>query len=173
MHLPHVFLANRSSSYTSSLASWRLWLPHSTYQTYHLVFTIGLACSLCGCSPRDSLNRKAISGSITVDGKPVPNGSIGFEPLVSGGVGSGAVITDGKYSIAKQDGLPPGKYRVRITGDDGQNFGVSEGKMPGDEIMPPRKSLVPESWNAKSKHEIDVTDTGPFVFDFQIDSKKK
>ncbi|MGN6136482.1 MAG: carboxypeptidase-like regulatory domain-containing protein [Aureliella sp.] len=130
-----------------------------------------LACP--GCGSGDGLNRKAISGIVTVDGRPVPNGSVGFEPLVSGGVGSGAVITDGKYAIGKDDGLPPGKYRVRITGDEGENFGVSEGKMPGDEIMPPRKSLVPASWNSGSKQEIEVKDDGPFEFDFAIDTKKK
>ena len=133
------------------------------------LFSIGLV----GCGSSDGLNRKALSGTVTVDGAPVPNGSVSFEPLVAGGVGSGAVISAGKYSIAQKDGLPPGKYLVRITGDDGENFGVSQGKMPGDEIMPPKKSLVPDSWNAKSKEEIEVKDSGPFVFDFPIDTKKK
>lgn len=135
---------------------------------------IGLLCMslFLGCGSDDGLNRKAIKGSITVDGTPIPNGSINFEPLFKGGVGSGAVISKGAYSIEQKDGLPPGKYRVQITGDDGENFGVSEGKMPGDEIMPAKKQLVPTSWNAKSKHEIEVLDKGPFVFDFPIDSKK-
>ncbi len=126
-----------------------------------------------GCGSDDGLNRKPIKGVITVDGKSVPNGSINFEPLYQGGVGSGAVITNGAYAIAQKDGLPPGKYRVQITGDDGVNFGVSEGKMPGDEIMPPKKQLVPASWNSKSKHEIEVPDKGPTVFDFTINSKEK
>ena len=82
------------------------------------------------------------------------------------------MITKGQYSIVQTDGLPPGKYRVRITGDDGQNFGVTAGKMPGDEIMPAKKQLVPESWNSKSKQEIEVKNEGPFVFDFPITSKK-
>lgn len=126
-----------------------------------------------GCGDNDGLNRKALSGTVTVDGKAVPNGSVSFEPLISGGVGSGAVISDGKYSIVKKDGLPPGKYRVRITGDDGANFTVAEGKMPGDEIMPPKAKLVPDSWNANSKHEIEVKDEGPFVFDFPIEKGQK
>jgi len=76
-------------------------------------------------------NRKAISGKVTVDGVAVPNGSVSFEPLSTSGVGSGAVITDGKYFISKADELPAGKYLARITGDDGKSFGVSAGKMPG------------------------------------------
>lgn len=125
-----------------------------------------------GCGGGDGLNRKPISGKVTVDGVAVPNGSVSFEPLFQGGVGSGAVITKGAYAIEQKDGLPPGKYRVQITGDDGTNFGVSPGKMPGDEEMPPRKQLVPASWNTNSKEEIEVKDDGPFVFDFPIVTKK-
>lgn len=136
-----------------------------------ILFLFCLVCSGCGSS--DGLNRKAVSGKVTVDGVAVPNGSVSFEPLSKGGVGSGAVITKGKYSISKSDGLPPGKYRVQITGDDGTNFGVSAGKMPGDEEMPSRKQLVPASWNSSSKQEIEVKAEGPFVFDFPIDTKKK
>ena len=62
---------------------------------------------------------------------------------------------------------------MQITGDDGANFGVSPGKMPGDEIMPAKKQLVPDSWNSKSKQEIEVKTEGPFEFDFLIDTKKK
>ena len=133
---------------------------------------LSLAVLGLGCSESDGLNRKAIQGKVTVDGRPVPNGSVSFEPLFSGGVGSGAVVSQGAYSIAQEQGLPPGKYRVRITGDDGANFGVSPGKMPGDEIMTEKKQLVPDGWNSKSKQEIEVKDEGPFVFDFAIDTKK-
>ena len=141
-------------------------------QAGKVLFFVSLT-SLLGCGGGDGLNRKAISGKVTVDGAAVPNGSVNFEPLYQGGVGSGAVITKGAYKIEQKDGLPPGKYRVQITGDDGTNFGVSPGKMPGDEDMPPIKQLVPASWNSGSKHEIEVKAEGPFEFDFAIDSKAK
>ncbi|MCA9132707.1 MAG: carboxypeptidase regulatory-like domain-containing protein [Planctomycetales bacterium] len=131
--------------------------------------TVALAALfLTGCGSDDGMNRKAISGKITVDGKPIPNGSINFEPLFQGGLGSGAVISDGTYSIAKKDGLPPGKYRVKATGDDGENFAVSEGMMPGDEIMPPKKQLVPPKWS----EEIEIKEEGPFEFDFDITPRR-
>lgn len=130
------------------------------------------ACA-SGCGSGDGLNRQPISGAVTVDDAPVPNGSVTFEPLFTGGIGGGAVISNGKYSISRADGLPPGKYRISVTGDDGQNFTVSEGKMPGDEIMPAKKQLVPPSWNSKSKHEVEVKDSGSNTFDFKIGSKDK
>ncbi len=121
-----------------------------------------------GCGGGDGLNRKPVKGKVTVNGAVIPNGSVTFEPLFSGGVGSGAVISQGTYSIAQKDGLPPGKYRVQITGDDGENFTVSEGMMPGDEVMPPKKQLVPPGW----KQDIEVADAGPQDFDFDIKRKK-
>ncbi len=126
-------------------------------------WTLGLA----GCGSGDGLNRKALSGKVTSDGRPIPNGSISFEPLQAGGISSGGTITSGAYKVEQKDGLPPGKYRVTMTGDDGSNFAVSAGKMPGDEIMPARKSFVPEGWS----QEIEVKDSSN-TFDFQVSMKK-
>lgn len=155
-------------------------VTQSSVVPFRRLWTVGcsgfllLLCLDClGCGSSDPLNRKAVLGKVTVDGVAVPNGSISFEPLSAGGVGSGAVISTGKYSISKADGLPSGKYLVRITGDDGANFAVSPGKMPGDEIMPPKKELVPASWNSNSKEEIEVKQDGPTTFDFAIDTKKR
>ncbi len=78
------------------------------------------------------------------------------------------MISDGKFTISQSDGLPPGKYLVTAMGDDGQNFGVSEGKMPGDEIMPAKKQLIPGNW----KEEVEVKD-GSNVFDFVVSSSTK
>ena len=131
-----------------------------------------MATLLCvGCGSDDGMNRKAISGKVTVDGKAIPNGAVSFEPLQKGGIGSGAVITAGAYTIAAKDGLPPGKYRVRINGTEGPGFKMSPGKMPGDEEMPPTKELVPAKWNSDSKEDIEVKDAGPNQFDFTITTK--
>lgn len=120
-----------------------------------------------GCGGGDGLNRKALSGKATSDGSPIPNGSISFEPLQAGGISTGGNITNGQFTIEQKDGLPPGKYRVTMTGDDGSNFGVSAGKMPGDDIMPARKSFVPEGWS----QEVEVKDSGN-AFEFEVTMKK-
>src|SRR5215203_2181908 len=39
-----------------------------------------LAASLGGCGQGDGLDRKEVSGTVTFDGKPLPNGSIQFLP---------------------------------------------------------------------------------------------
>ena len=147
-------------------------LSTDSWSLIPIAFTLSLLAFLAGCGKDDGMNRKAISGIVTVDGAPLPNGSIEFQPLFQGGLGSGAVISAGAFSIAQKDGLPPGKYRVSMIGDDGTNFGVSKGKMPGDEIMPPRKQLIPANWNANGKEDIEVKDEGISEFNFTIKSKK-
>jgi hypothetical protein len=151
----------RGARGVKSLVHWNAW-----------VLAAILAPLWVGCGSDDGLNRKAISGKVTVNGVPVPNGSVGFEPLAPGGVNSGAIITDGVYSVAAKDGLPPGKYRVTITGNEGNQFQSSPGKMPGDEDMPATKQLVPPNWNADGKHDIEIKDQGPFEFNFEISTKK-
>jgi hypothetical protein len=136
-----------------------------------LVAGLAVVAAAVGCSGSDGLNRKAITGKVTVDGAPIPNGAIGFEPIGGSGIGSGAPIVKGEYRIETKDGLPPGKYRVTLQGDDGTKFGVSEGKMPGDEEMPAIKQLVPPDWNKGGEHNIEVKDSGPYEFNFDVKSK--
>jgi hypothetical protein len=135
--------------------------------------SLGLALMLVcvGCGGGDGLNRQAVTGKVAVDGKPIPNGSIGFEPLSPGGIGSGAIITNGTYSISQAEGLPPGKYRVTISGNEGNQFQSSAGTMPGDEDMPMTKDLVPPGWNKDGAHDVEVKDSGSNEFNFEIKSK--
>jgi hypothetical protein len=68
------------------------------------------ACALVsGCG--DS-NTGTVSGTVTVDGQPLVEGSISFFPAdpTSGGT-AGGPIRDGKYSVA----VPVGKMKVSIS----------------------------------------------------------
>src|SRR5438270_13864003 len=82
----------------------------------------------CGDNP---LGRKAISGRVTVGGKPLESGSIEFTPLAAGGLPSGGLIEHGRYAIARENGLPVGKYRVAIV-DNPPAPPLPPGHMPGD-----------------------------------------
>jgi hypothetical protein len=124
-----------------------------------------------GCGADNPLGRKAISGNVTLDGAPIANGSVNFQPMQSGGVSSGAVITAGKYSIVAEQGLPTGKYRVVINATDAAAGQLPAGAMPGDDV-PEAKELVPPEWNEKSEHMIDVTDKSAQEFNFDISTKK-
>ena len=73
-----------------------------------------------------------ISGTVTLDGAPVPHGNVSFQPLQPGGVGSGAAITDGAFSISEEQGLPVGKYQVMVYASDPSVADLPPGGLPGD-----------------------------------------
>lgn len=80
-----------------------------------------VAISLAEYLARNPLGRQAISGKVTFDGKPLERGMIEFWPegATEGRVTSGTVIADGAYQIETLQGLPPGKYRVRVFSPEG------------------------------------------------------
>ncbi len=139
---------------------------------YRLVF---LGFALCwigltwGCGGGDPLGRQAVSGIVTLDGSPLQEGSIRFEPTGESTTSSGAVIEQGKYSITKNKGLPPGKYRVVINAVKPEMGGAQPAdEMPGDGEAVLPEELIPSEWNAKSQHFIEVVDSGTADFTHDI-----
>jgi hypothetical protein len=125
------------------------------------------------CGSGDPLGRHAISGTVNVDGAPVKDGNISFQPVAGAATSSGAPIADGKFDIERAKGLPPGKYRVSINAPKPNTGGkVDPNAMPGDPVAPPEE-LIPPEWNMKSQETIEVKPEGPFEFKFDISTKKK
>jgi hypothetical protein len=132
-----------------------------------------LAALAPGCGPGTPLGRQSVSGTVTLDGKPLPAGSIMFEPQGSQGALGGAAVTDGKFTIATQGGLPPGTYIVRISAAAPKGKAAADGPPgPGGGMRgPDPPELIPAEWNAKSQHTITVAEKGDNTFDFPIKSK--
>jgi hypothetical protein len=125
----------------------------------------------CGCS-NDPLGRQAVSGAVKVDGAPLPKGNIAFQPTDGQATAGGAAVSDGKYSVPRDGGLVPGKYRVVINAPMPGAAGKSDVEvLPGDPPPPP-KELIPREWNVNSTQTIEVKKEGPFVFDFDVKTKK-
>jgi hypothetical protein len=121
---------------------------------------------LAGCS-EDLGNRQPIEGQVTLGGQPLDGGAIEFTPLedTQEQTRSGAPITAGKYSIPRENGLLPGKYRVRITaGTEAEP--LPAGELPGP-TGPGGKERVPPEFNIKSEIEANVT-TGTNMFNYDI-----
>ncbi len=122
-----------------------------------------------GCGEDNPLGRKAVSGMVTLDGKPLSSGSIQFAPLDKGPVLGGCNIKEGSYTIAAEKGLPPGKYLVRISAPDMSFFET----VPAEErrhSKPP--NLAPPEYGSESKITITVTGEGPNEFNFDMKSAK-
>src|SRR4051812_41319698 len=96
--------------------------------------------SLSGCGSKNSDYQ--LSGKVTFQGKPVPAGSIRFEPdAAAGNSGSGAHadVKAGEYKTRPEQGLRGGAYKITISGTDGVAF-----EMDGGVMNPQGKPLFPD-----------------------------
>jgi hypothetical protein len=124
-----------------------------------------------GCGPAS--DRLPVSGTVTLDGAPLAEGSIRFDS--SGGqkvIASGSLIKDGAYYVSQEKGLPPGKYRVQITSPDENAPPVmmpATASGPGFAVPPDR---IPPEYNVKSNVVVEVTADGDNEFEFAVPGKK-
>jgi hypothetical protein len=124
-----------------------------------------LACS--GCGANNPQGRQPVVGKVTLKGAPIPCGNIRFEPQdPSNGIATGAMITGGNYAIPIDNGLPLGKYLVRINAaaDTGR---ASTNQAPGAERSGPAIELIPPEYNTRSVQIVEVK-TGRNEFNFDI-----
>jgi len=130
-----------------------------------LLTAVGLLC-LVGCAKKDTSGRQSISGKVTFQGAPLDSGSIQFQAEAGGQQGSGAVITNGEYTVPVRAGLLPGKYKVLISaGNPGQP--IPEGQAPGAS-GPTVEDRIPPEFNVNRDKFVDVSADKENKFDFDI-----
>ena len=128
-----------------------------------LLLVIVLAFPGCGAKPN-----YAVRGSVTLDGKPLPEARVTFLPRDSNGTAAMA-ITDpqGLYQLEQGfniQGAAAGEYKVTITTFvDGDPF--------SDPPVPPIPEKVPDRYNLNSELSAKII-SGENVFDFPLTSKK-
>ena len=90
-----------------------IWKALLTMCTWYSRAAIVVVLFLTGCG--DGLS--AISGKVTMDGKPLPNAIVTFVPAEGGSSATGQTDDAGAYKLISVlgDGLPPGKYKVTVT----------------------------------------------------------
>jgi hypothetical protein len=92
-----------------------------------------------------------VSGTILYNGKPLPFGSVMFQPD-KGQAAVGDVQSDGSFKLSSygpDDGAVPGKHRVSVTCYDGQR----PGKAGGDSLG---KLLIPLKYTRLGTSELSV-----------------
>ncbi len=122
--------------------------------------------ALGGCGgAADSLPRQAVSGAVTLDGRPLARGSIQFQPASQNGVAAGAEIKDGKYAIPRDQGPIPGEYKVIISSASAT---APTPTGPPGQSPPPPPDLIPARYNAESTLTATVEADKPNTFDFPL-----
>lgn len=110
----------------------------------------------CGRSDLPELGR--VQGTVTLDGKPLPNAAVGFYPLSGGRQALAIIDEEGKYELTFVDGV------------NGAKTGVNEVTVfwpDGTEPTAP----IPAKYNKDSELKFDVK-PGKNTFDIKMESAK-
>lgn len=132
-----------------------------------------LACCLllCGCGGGESYDLVTVSGRVTLDGKPLANVRVGFQPAsgkADPGPGSAGVTdVDGRYTLrvvsaSNKKGAVPGKHVVRMSV-------VSEQDSADDADASASSTLPPKAGNGSLTFEVPAD--GIDAADFDLTSK--
>jgi hypothetical protein len=137
-----------------------------------LMGCLALSCLGCGGSARLA----PVSGRVTLNGAPLPNAKVIFQPIPKGGIESGPASqgetnANGEYTLAligkNKSGAVIGEHRVSIS--------ALQGTAPtsADDNPKPRKDLVPEQYNGdKTTLKFEVPPSGSKEADFKLTAHK-
>jgi hypothetical protein len=119
-----------------------------------------------GC---DYAKPRGVSGTVTLDGKPLEEAVILFVPLEPGQKKTGAQIVAGRYQVAEEVGLWPGKYRVEVADDPPLSSGPHR---PGQTSRTKRRSF-PHRYSINSPLTLELTSDGGNEFNFELESRAR
>ena len=120
---------------------------------------------LTGCGQS---NRASLTGKVTLDGKPLDTGTVGFLPVTQGPAGYATIQAGGGYTAQTGTikGLAPGDYLVTV-----QAMGPMPPPTPQDpEPLP--ASLLPAKYSAKETSGLRCTvPPGGTTYDIELKSQ--
>lgn len=144
----------------------RLCRSPAAFRSASLLMLLALLTAGCSSGPETGY----VAGKVTLDGKPVIQGSVKFENTGAGVSVNASLQSDGSYVVKTHDrnGLPPGTYKVAVTpstfGDGETPLAVDPSKQaagPGSQIPQRYRSTATSKLSATVK----AGDNPPFDFD--------
>ena len=142
------------------------------------ILAIAVLVLSTGCQSSDHVDLAPVAGTVTVDGKPVEQGTIMFEKTgarsATGQIRDGKIVDVTTYDV--NDGAPIGSHRVAVFVTGAAKTAVNDNPGQVQKFDPNYMgggSLIPSRYNdpAKSTLTADVKDGGPNEFKFELSSK--
>jgi len=118
-----------------------------------------------------------VSGRVTLNGQPLANATVSFQPIAEGSVNApgpgstGRTNANGEFTLKAADGRPGawvGKHRVQISMVTEQVADNSDARAPRGGW--PQADKVPARYNRDSKEEFTVPAGGTDKADFALTS---
>lgn|GEM_PF-497906 len=130
---------------------------------------------LAGCGGSgDGFARFPAEGTVTLDGSPLPSGTISFNALQQGASASTEIV-NGAFRLRGDDGLSPGPYRVEIYSIQPTGRKVPDSDDPKT-LVDERVNVVPRPYNVHSTLKAEIPPGGPkepFTFPIVGSSARK
>jgi predicted small lipoprotein YifL len=124
------------------------------------VWLLIIALGLSGCGKRGPI-MVPVSGTVTLDSKPMPDGIIYFKTIAEGSVDQ-MDIKDGKFAGK----VEVGDRRVEIC-----RYGLGPPIKMGNGEIPNKIETLPARYNEASELKATVSQRGPNEFTFDVKSK--
>lgn len=119
-------------------------------------FLFGLVLLLTGCSTDSTGPAGAVSGTVSLNGQPIPDGTVHFFSETLGMGGMAPINAEGHYKMPGK--LPVGDYVVSLTGPE---------STPDE--PDPKPTLIPKKfWSPQSSKLQYTVTTGPNQFDIEL-----
>jgi hypothetical protein len=124
-----------------------------------LAFAVGLLVLACGCGGTDL---GQVTGKVTMNGQPLANVEVEFQPADNGRPSSGVTNAEGVYELqfsSQEKGALIGEHTVRIN--------AAEGGDGDDEENPAKPTVIPAKYNTQSTLKKTVN-SGQQTIDFDL-----
>lgn len=139
-------------------------IKKDTMRTLCLVGLLG-AILLLGCG-----GTTQVAGTVSLDGKPLEEGSIAFEPADGAGPSFGSPIKAGMFQITGDAPITPGKKRVRIRGSVKTGKQIAAGPPHPADKMIGEVRFFPAQGEPEQLQEAEVVASEQNKFDFKLES---
>jgi hypothetical protein len=106
---------------------------------------------------------------VTLDGNPLPTGTITFTPTGMGTAASGT-ITDGRFTIAQDAGPSPGECKVEILSYQKTGRQVAGMSADGSGKTDEMKQVVPDKYSTNSTLKHTLPPDGDLACRFELKS---
>ena len=143
-----------------------------------LLLPTALSALLVGCGGQPAIPRAAVTGTVTVDGTPLPKGKIVFTPAEgNASLIATAQVVEGRFETPEAFGPIPGMQRVEIISTDDGGYApddeaamerwVAEGRKPIKVVR------IPPQYQKDGTLKAEVRMDGPNEFEFELVSNEK
>ncbi|MEM8945181.1 MAG: hypothetical protein AAGD11_08360 [Planctomycetota bacterium] len=124
-----------------------------------------------GCQDENASGRYVLSGVVSYDGQPIPDGTIELFPSDVNKKPAGAEIVDGRYEMERTLGPELGLYQVVILANrpSGRKAPADEGS---SEMIDVPEQYIPPAYNTRTTLKVEVTGDQENV-DFVLEKPKR